>query len=54
MKFINTFVSFSLHRYLSITMGGQNIIITFVHYYKVCLKKKQFVSHDSHENVRID
>lgn len=25
-------------------MGGQNIIITSVHYYKVCVKKKWFVS----------
>lgn len=25
-------------------MGGQNIIITSVHYYKVCLKNEWFVS----------
>lgn len=35
-------------------MGGQNIVITFDHYYKVCVKKKLFVSHDSYENVAID
>lgn len=34
-------------------MDGQDVI-AFVHCYKVCLKKKWFVSRDSHENVGID